>query len=243
MKRPSVHDILVSVCFLAMLALLVLAGKWVWDTYRNPRAKVDFEKYPVRGIDISVHNGDVDFAKVRRSGVSFVWIKASEGESHRDVRFADNFDKATAAGLLTGAYHFFRFDCDGVKQAVNLCEALDYRRPDLGVAIDVELQNNASGVADEVIIENLASMTDYLIMKGLPVTFYTNKEGYTRFIKDNFGDFPLWICSFTDWHPFEDNTSWTFWQYSHKGEVDGIKGDVDENVYNGTFQSLKSLNK
>lgn len=238
MKIPSVHDILVSVGFLAVLAVLFFAGKWAWDTYRTPRADVDFSRYPVRGIDVSAHNGDIDFDKVRKAGISFVWIKASEGETLRDSRFEKNHAAASAAGLRTGAYHFFRFDCDGVMQAMNLCQALGDIRPDMGVAIDVELQNNAEGVPDQTVIANLESMTDYLAMRGLPVTFYSNKEGYTRFLKDRFAEYPLWICSFTDWEPLEEGEPWTFWQYSHAGHVDGIDGNVDEDVFNGTAGAL-----
>lgn len=238
MKIPSIHDILVSIGFLAVIAALVYAGKWAWDTYRNPKAEVDFGRYPVKGIDVSAHNGDIDFSKVKGEGISFVWIKASEGETVRDSKFQKNHEAAKAAGLRTGAYHFFRFDCDGVLQAMNLCQSLGELRPDMGVAIDVELQNNAEGVADEVIIANLESMTDYLAMRGLPVTFYSNKEGYARFLKERFSDYPLWICSFTDWEPLEEGEDWAFWQYSHAGKVSGISGKVDENVFHGSAEEL-----
>lgn len=240
MKVPSFHDILVSLGFALVLAALVYAGKWVWDEYRNPRADVDFAKYPVRGIDVSAHNGDIDFKEVASDGVTFVWIKASEGETLRDSKFAANYEAAHNAGLLTGAYHFFRFDCDGVMQAMNLCEALGGEIPDLGVAIDVELQNNAEGVEDKTIVANLESMVDYLSMKGLPVTFYSNKEGYARFLKHRFSDYPLWICSFTDWEPMDDDTTWSFWQYSHKGKVRGVNGKVDENVFHGSRKELEA---
>lgn len=244
MRIPSFHDILVSIGFLAVLAALVLAGKWVWDTYRHPAADVDFNKYSVRGIDVSAHNGEIDFNQVANSGIAFVWMKASEGESVRDARFAENFDNAVSAGLHVGAYHFFRFDCDGVMQAMNLCRALGPVKPDMGIAIDVELENNPTDVPDSEILLNLASMADYLSMRGYPVTFYTNKEGYNRFIASQFADYPLWICSFSNWEPFEQgetpgpDTPWRFWQYSHSGTIPGIDGPVDLNVFSSTRSAL-----
>ncbi|MCM1319271.1 MAG: hypothetical protein NC217_02685 [Muribaculaceae bacterium] len=241
-RKPSLHDILVSFAFLGLLVALVFAGKWVWETYHNPTAKVDFERYPVKGIDLSAHNGEVDFDKVAADGISFVWLKASEGETIHNADFAANYDEANEAGLALGAYHFFRFDCDGVKQGVNLCDALDGRIPPLGVAIDVELEHNAKGVSDKEIISRLESMVDYLNLRGLPITFYTNKEGYERFIKNDFADYPLWICSFRDYEPFESDTPWVFWQYSHAGSVQGIKGKVDMNVFNGSRSAFRLLN-
>ncbi|MCM1005995.1 MAG: hypothetical protein NC402_06850 [Prevotella sp.] len=229
---------MVSIFFLIVLAGLCYAGKWVWDTYRTPRAKVNFEEYPVRGVDLSQHNGEVDFQKVAEDSISFVWLKASEGETITNKTFSENYTKAEKAGLAVGAYHFFRFDCDGVAQALNLCKVLEGRRPPMGVAIDVELENNAKGEDDVLVISRLESMVDYLDMRGLPVTIYTNKEGYSRFIKNHLENYPLWICSFRDYAPFDDDTPWTYWQYSHSGRVDGVKGKVDGDVYHGSAEGF-----
>ncbi len=229
MHIPTRHDILVSVGFMLILGLLVFSGLWVF-CYRTRAAKVDFRRYPVKGIDISAHNGEVDFRRVREAGYSFVWIKAGEGETFRDARFANNYDAAVSAGLAVGAYHYFRFDCDGMLQAINLCQALDGRLPALGVAIDIEEEGNAAGVSTPVIISRLSAMLDYLNMRGFPITLYSNKDGYYEYLQDEFSDYPLWICSFTDSMPIEDAPQWSYWQYSHSGNVPGIEGKVDENV-------------
>lgn len=225
-------DILAALGFLAVMGMVVFGAWWACDRYRHPRAEVDFARYPVRGIDVSAHNGDISFPSVAGAGIRFVWIKASEGETVRDRRYARNVRAARDAGLQTGAYHFFRFDCDGVLQAMNLCQALDGEVPPLGVAIDVEIENNPDGIPDETVISNLESMADYLSLKGIPVTFYTNKEAYSRYIAERFADYPLWICSFSDYEPVDDDTHWQYWQYSHAGKIPGIDGKVDENVLN-----------
>lgn len=227
---PSRHDILASIAFLLILALLIFAGWCVVRVYSTAPARVDFSRYPVRGIDISAHNGEIDFAQVRAAGYEFVWIKASEGETFRDSKFASNFDAARAASLRTGAYHYFRFDCDGVMQAMNLCQALDGRVPDMGVAVDVEEEGNATGIPTPVIRARLAAMLDYLNLRGYPITLYSNKDGYYEYLQDEFSDYPLWICSFTDDTPIDDAPQWSCWQYSHSGRVPGISGKVDENV-------------
>lgn len=227
---PSRHDILASLGFLITVVVLIFAGWCVVRVYRSKPARVDFNKYPVRGIDISAHNGRPDFSMVRNQGYSFVWLKASEGETFRDSLFADNYDAARAAGMRTGAYHYFRFDCDGMLQAMNLVQALDGRDPDMGIAIDVEEEGNASGVSTAEIKARLAVMLDYLNLRGYPITLYSNKDGYYEYLSEEFSDYPLWICSFTDDNPIEDAPQWTFWQFSHRSRIPGIKGNVDENV-------------
>ena len=230
MIRPTRHDIFASIIFLLICALLIFAGWMVMRVYRTLPARVDFEKYPVKGIDISAHNGEIDFDRVREAGYSFVWVKASEGETFRDSRFAANIEAADSAGLRTGAYHYFRFDCDGLLQAMNLTQALDGRMPPMGIAIDVEEEGNATGIPTDVIVARLGVMLDYLNLRGYPVTLYSNKDGYYEYLAEEFSDYPLWICSFTNDNPIEDAPQWTFWQYSHSGRVPGIEGKVDENI-------------
>ncbi len=227
-RRPQ--DYLVAVLFLIVTAALVYACLYVWNK-RKDIPPVDVSAYEVKGIDVSSHNGEIDFEKVRKAGMEFVFIKASEGETFRDAMFERNFDEARRAGLAVGAYHFFRYDKQGIEQAVNLYHALNGRIPELGVVIDLEDEGNPEGVDPDVIIRNVEEMIDYLNLRGLTVTFYTNKDGYNQFLRNAYAGHPLWICSFTQ-QPID--AEWRFWQYSHTGRVDGIQGDVDLNVYKGS---------
>jgi lysozyme len=70
----------------------------------------------VKGIDVSNRQNDVDWARVAAAGVQFGYVKATEGEGLTDVRFRENFDGAKAAGLVRGAYRFFRPDKDAEAQ-------------------------------------------------------------------------------------------------------------------------------
>lgn len=79
----------------------------------TPAMEPDRNLYPTRGIDISAHNGTIDFGKVKKAGYDFVIIKATEGTDFKDSMFSDNLRRAREAGLKVGAYHFFRFDTDG----------------------------------------------------------------------------------------------------------------------------------
>lgn len=229
-NRP-VKDVIVAAFFLMVCVFLVFAAIWAYRTFMTTPPYVNPERYPVKGIDVSAHNGDVDMARVRKSGIEFVFIKASEGVDFRDRKFRQNYENARKAGLKTGVYHFFRFDKDGVEQALNLMRTLGGRRPELGLVIDVEKAGNPDSIPPKDITMRLVQMVDYLNLLGHRVMFYTNRDGYYDYIVDSFPGSPLWICAFSE-NPI--NAQWSFWQYNHRGRVDGIKGDVDLNVFCGS---------
>lgn len=224
-------DLGVCIAFLVSALLLVAAGLWAYRQFIVSPPYVDPERYPVKGIDISHHNGLMDFKAAADDGVEFVFIKATEGESTRDPNFRFNYEKARDAGLKVGAYHFFRFDRDGTAQAMNFHDAVKMRDLDLGVVIDVERHNNPEGISDREIKERLAAMIDYLQMRGYRIMLYSNAQGYYELLHEEFGGMPLWICSFKK-TPIE--REWDFWQYYHHGKVRGARGEVDLNVFGGS---------
>lgn len=229
LNRPW-KDLVAAASFLGVSLLLVFAAVWAYHTFMTSPPYVDPEKYPVRGIDVSAHNGVIDMQKVADSGVEFVFIKATEGVDFKDRNFRTNFDKARRAGLLTGIYHFFRFDRDGVEQAINLMRSVGSRRPELGLVIDVEKAGNPDSIPTETVKNRLLQMVDYLNLLGHRVMFYSNKDGYYEYLAETFPGAPLWICGFSE-NPI--NAEWSFWQFNHRGKVNGVTGDVDLNVFCG----------
>ena len=229
LNKPKA-DIEAAFDFLVVAALLAFACVWAWQQFMKSPPYVDPVRYPVRGIDVSAHNDMMNLDAAARSGIEFIFIKASEGATFRDENFRINFIKARHAGLKTGAYHFFRFDVDGVSQAVNFLQTVGHRKLELGLAIDVEKHGNPPGVPPDSIALRLTQMVDYLNLMGHRVTFYTNRDGYFDYLAKTFPGSSLWICAFSK-TPI--NAEWTFWQYDHHGKVPGIKGDVDLNVFCG----------
>ena len=215
----------------AALAALAGGGWFVWNRYFSERANPSEEIYKVRGVDVSAHNGDIDFERLKAEGVSFVYIKATEGTDFQDRNFQRNATGLKRAGIPGGAYHFFRFDTDGEMQGFNFLRALHGREFELPPAIDVEEWANADGPGTGKIMRELRVMLDVLRQGGYEPMIYTNKDGYERFVKGRLERVPLWICSFTD-PPLDDGREWVLWQYSHRGEKEGIKGYVDLNAVN-----------
>lgn len=229
-----------------LLAALLLsggafAGLYLYGRYFGEAPEPSEDRYPVRGVDLSAHNGVVDFAALTEQGVDFAYLKATEGTDFTDRCFLDNTRLAKAKGIPCGAYHFFRFDTDGELQALNFHDALRGRAFELPPAIDIEEWGNPDGHATAKIVERLRKMLQTLERLGHRPILYTNKDGYYRFVRGNFDSYPLWICSFTD-PPLESaRTSWTFWQYSHRGRLDGVEGHVDLDVFSGTEEAFREL--
>lgn len=216
--------------------LLWLLGGMAYERWFVDTVVPDPDIYRVRGIDISHHNGKVDFDRLSKAdaAVDFIYVKATEGTSFVDPHFRRNVLHASRAGIPVGVYHFFRYDKDGELQALNLLQALKGREFLLPPAIDVEDWGNPDGHATATIVERLRALIARLELEGCHPIIYTNLEGYHRLIKGNFDDYPLWIASFSN-PPLDvdpENVRWTLWQYTHRGSVPGISGDTDINVVN-----------
>ncbi len=126
----------------AAAAVAVVAGvlSWWWVPNYRPALR----EGEVHGIDVSHHQGEIDWPAVAADGISFAYIKATEGGDHIDRRFAENWAGARAAGLRVGAYHFFTLCRPGAEQADNLLSTMPAGEADLPVAVDFEYPGNCA---------------------------------------------------------------------------------------------------
>ena len=217
-----------------LLVLLLAAGLWRVNRHIiPPKVTVTHEEYPIQGIDVSNHNGAIDFARVAAGGISFVYVKASEGCSYRDPRFTANVEAAHLAGLTVGAYHFFRKDVPGGEQARNFIEATRPVQLELPMVIDVEDWGNSRFSRHYDVIRNLSDMVRALESHDYRLMIYTNKNGYHKYLHRHFPKLPLWLCAFTHPTKLAESYNCIIHQYSHWGSVDGIEGEVDLNVFCG----------
>ncbi|WP_410055006.1 GH25 family lysozyme [Microvirga sp. Mcv34] len=188
----------------------------------------DRTTYPVRGIDVSHHQKEIDWHKVANDDVSFAFIKASEGGDHRDRRFAANWKEAQAAGLKVGTYHFFTFCRPGGDQAKNFLDALGADKGSLPAALDLEFGGNCNVAPDpsDIRAEIHRFLEPVERHTGKPVVLYVTPEfweAYHHILPRR----PLWVRSLF-WKPSQKE--WSIWQYHNAGSVDGISGRVDLNV-------------
>lgn len=200
-------------------------GSWPVGMYPEPSLK----EYPVRGIDLSHHNGKIDLTAITDS-IDFIYLKASEGATWRDPMYDTYYSQAKDAGIPVGAYHFFNFTIDGRLQAENFLWHTRHHSLDLQPVIDVETHTQSS-LPDSKVIDRLTDMITALRDAGYNPIIYTHRYGVERFIeKLKITPKPkIWISSFTD-PPLPENVDWIIWQYSNVGSMPGITGNVDLNV-------------
>jgi len=202
--------------------------------------------YSVHGIDVSKHQGTIDWKRVSRMKkndiqISFAFIKATEGISRQDNKFEINWKQAEQNGILRGAYHFYYPSRDAGKQADNFINIVKLSIGDLPPVVDIEYSNGKSA---KTICEGLKvylnRMEKYY---GIKPIIYTNTNFYNTFLLGNFDEYPLWIAGYFDHERFYNEfiTPWILWQHSEMGSVDGIRGKVDFNVFKGNLEKLRNM--
>lgn len=216
--------------------LLALAALFLSCDYRTER----MAGYSVHGVDVSRHQGRIDWAQVADDGIRFAYVKASEGEDWQDSTFCYNWDEVRANGIRRGAYHFFRPARSALEQANNFINTVnELREGDLPPALDAETTDGAS---KEVIVNRIRSWLEIVEMHyHIRPVIYTNLKFYYKYIVGNFDQYPIWISRYSYASPQLIGNQWTFWQYSREGRVRGIGTEVDLNVFNGDSTVLEAI--
>jgi len=199
----------------------------------------------LEGVDVSTHQGAIDWSQVAGAGKRFAAMKATEGQTYLDPTYAANHAGARAAGLPTSAYHFaypLRLPNDPVIQADWFVQNAAILPGDLVPALDLERTGGLS-VAElqDWVGAWLAEVTAKLGVRPMIYTspsFWKTSMGDTTIFADQ-GYTVLWVAHWFMSSPTAPAASWggrgwTFWQYSDCGSVPGIAGCVDLDRYNGT---------
>ncbi|SNS39334.1 lysozyme [Sphingomonas laterariae] len=184
-----------------------------------------------QGIDVSHHQGRIDWQQLPRQGVTFAYIKASEGGSHRDRAFAANWAGAKAAGLQRGAYHYFTLCRAGADQAANFIAAVPVDSTALAPAVDLEFLGNCDRrpTPDAFHAELAAFLRAVEKHYGKPVLLYLTEEFDQAYAVSARVDRRLWLRSLGK-PPGFGARPWSLWQQSHSRKLNGIATPVDWNV-------------
>lgn len=215
---------------MALVAVLALGaiGRWGWWPHYRPDRRGG-ERY---GVDVSHHQGDIDWVAVAADDVDFAYVKATQGSDFVDPLFARNWDGAGAAGLDRGAYHFFSLCRPGAEQARHFLDTVPDDPDALPPVVDLELAGNCSDrpPRDEVRREVLAFLDDVETATGQEVVLYVGADFDGRYdLRDDL-DRPIWHRRLL-LRP--DVDGWWMWQFHDRAEVAGIDGGVDLDVMRG----------
>ncbi len=199
--------------------------------------------FSVYGIDISRHQGNIDWGKFKNENpadapISFVYIKATEGSDFTDVNFTDNFNNAREHGFIRGAYHFFSLHSTGLAQAEMFIKTVKLQKGDLPPMVDIEVNPKDKTKFLQELKTFITKIEEHY---GVKPILYTYRKYKTRYLTDKFfARYPSWVA-----HYYVDSlgkdVEWLIWQCSDMGEVPGIPEDVDINIFNGNRQQLESL--
>lgn len=227
--------------------LLYFSLRLILDNAFNIKARFGEIVYPtgeVRGIDISHYQEDIDWDRLRNAQingvpVSFMIIKATEGSNIIDEYFNHNFFHARRNGIVRGAYHFFSTKSDPKRQAQFYCKIVQLEEGDMAPILDVE---QLGSLTPRQLRQNVRTWMDYVERHyGVTPILYTSYKFRTDYLNTpDFDRYPLWIAHYYV-ERLRYQGQWTMWQHTDRGEIDGIKGNVDLNVLNGTHEDLKRL--
>jgi lysozyme len=209
---------------------------------------------PVRGIDVSHHNGIINWNIVDREQAKFVFCKATQGKNFKDELLQTNFNELERLQILRGAYHFFTFKDVSAQDQVNnfLACHIDFTKKGvLPAVLDIEWQ--ANDALNKYVKDNktlcIKKIKDWLLAiesaTGKKPIIYTAKSFWTEYLGSptDFAGYPLWVASYRNDAPSLPTTwnDYLIWQYTESGTVAGITGQLDKNLLKGNLQRLRKM--
>ena len=191
----------------------------------------------VMGIDISKHNGNIDWNAVKNSGVQYVILRcgyrgSASGVLVEDQKFKSNIQGATAAGLKVGIYFFSQAvnEVEAVEEASMTLSLIKKYRITYPVYIDVESANGrADGISKAARTSVINAFCQTIRNSGYTPGLYANKNWLTEKINTGaLGGCKIWLAQYVAAPTYGGR--YEMWQYSSRGSIAGIKGNVDLNV-------------
>ena len=207
-------------------ALLIAATIFSGTAFALPPA----EKNTIRGIDVSIYQGDIDFSAVKKSGIGAVYIRAGAGNSYTDGKLEDNYRKTRVAGLKIGFYYYVTAmnEEEAVSQAEKFAALIKGKNYEMRPAMDYE---SFSGLGRETVNNiGIAFLKETERLTGVRPAVYSDSYRTRNLWDASFGKYPLWVADYDGGENPPDSPIWRAWagfQYSDRGRIEGIADYVD----------------
>lgn len=189
-----------------------------------------------QGIDISHHNGYVDWQKVSNTNIKFVIMKASESTRTVDDKLTENYEGARSVGLPVGFYHFAHVSNDPIKEANFYLSIVEGLTVDLWHVLDLENGSLDDGGYSKAYVSDWARQWLKRVTEctGKAPMIYTGGSFARTYLESDLSVYPLWVAHYGTDTPMSNPvwSAWTIFQYSESGHIDGIADNaVDLNEF------------
>ena len=232
-------------------------SKWYGDeTKGNSTVTSDFYSYfgilkdkepLMKGIDVSVHNGNIDWRKVKNAGIQFAVLRAGYGRelSQKDTRFEENYRNAKAAGIPVGAYWYsYAMTEDEARlEADVFLSVIKGKQFEMPVYFDLE-EKKQFDLGKEKVSAIMRAFLEKVEKAGYFVGLYGSASSLTTHTADDIKSrYTIWLAHWTEQTNYSG--AYGIWQYSSEGKVNGISGNVDIDICYNDFPTIiknKKLN-
>lgn len=229
------------IAVLIVFIILAIGYRQVRQYLRQERAFPRITGFEVHGIDVSHHQKNINWNKVKEDSIDFVFMKATEGENFRDPNFEFNWRSAKEKNIIRGTYHFYRPSVDAEIQAKHFIRTVKLSSGDFPPVLDLEVSDNRP---KQIIIEGAKRWLKIIEQHyGVKPILYVNRNWFEEYVDGNFDDYVVWMAAYTVSPQPElvNGKDWNFWQYTNRGRIQGIDGAVDLNVFYGSKEELKAF--
>jgi len=235
-----------------VLKCFTATWRWIRDAGENPnyRTYTSFgiripQKYSVHGIDVSYAQGKIDWQKVKAMEedsvhITFAFIKATEGLLTVDPYFQRNWREAPKAGIICGAYHFFRPAKDGKWQAHFFLQNVKWEAGDLPPVVDIETLDKTDPAKMRAQLQSFLTFVEN--KTHTPPIIYSGLSFYADYLAGHFDRYKIWIAHYNQPElNISAGTNWAFWQHSETARVNGINHTVDFDAFKGDSLAFRNI--
>lgn len=236
---------MIGVVLLFLFLLYVIISQ-IWGISFFPKEEV--KDFSVKGVQVSAEEGYLDWQGIADAGLSFGYIKATEGSNYVDDQYRLNWERIKGTNLRKGASHFFSFDSSGTTQAENFLATYHPESGDLPPVVMIELYDDKkANPPDKKTVQNelnafIAAVSN---ATGQRLILCVDTDIYQRYIQQTFPECDLWLVNTKEKPTLKSKYSWTFWEYTTEGSLQekSIKQEsLDLVVYKGSKEAFKEFN-
>lgn len=194
----------------------------------------------IKGIDVSKHNGEIDWSKVKSDGIDFAILRAGFGkyDNQKDEFFEENYKSAVKNNISLGAYlySYAKSVEDAKREAKTFIKWLEGKKFDMPVIYDVEEKAQAQ-YGKEFVSSIIKAFCEEMEKAGYYVGVYSSKSWFDNYIDDECKKrYDCWVAQWAKENTYKGN--YGMWQFSATGKVKGINGSVDLNYAYKDYKSI-----